>query len=192
MICKIQSDKETIENSEAEDSYQKFFVNPQKLIMQISLITLFTFTVIDFIISIVLYLGSSSRAFSFELINALFGGFVIIITIIMLITSQTCWKGTFVNKLVQNNIRRLVLFLVAFLYYIGYITFEILYFIFHVGDLNKSKIFTFEISMALICPLVQFISIVVFTVGFCIAHQNKVRYDLRSSSLINNNDHLNN
>ena len=38
--CKIQSDKETIENSEAEDSYQKFFVNPQKLIMQISLITL--------------------------------------------------------------------------------------------------------------------------------------------------------
>lgn len=186
--CKIQSDKDTIENSGNEDTIQNFFNDPQKKLMQISLIVFALFTIVSFIDSIVLYIKDKKQLFSFELISALIGGFVIFISIVFLVISQTCWKGTFVNKLIGNNIKRLVLFLISFIISISYITFELLHFVFAFDDIKKSKLHAFEISLTLICPLLQFISLIVFTVGFCIAHQNKLKNDLHSSSLINNND----
>lgn len=186
--CINQSDKETFDNSEIEDTNQSFFQNPQKTIMQISLITLFSFTFIELIISIVMFLGDHKKAFSIEMINAFLSGIVLVFLLVLLIISQTCWKGTFLIKLVENKIRRLIGFLLGFLFYIGYITFEIIQFVFaQTHQSGKSRpLYTFEISIALICPLVQFISMIVFTVGFCIAHRSKKKYDLHSSSLINN------
>ena len=192
MICKIQSDKETIENSDTEDINQSFFRDPQKKMMQISLGFLFTFTIIDFILSVILYCKNSTQLFSVEMINSLFGGFSNVFLIVMLIVSQTCWKGTFVIKLVETKIRRLVGFLILFLYYVGYIAFELLYFFLNFSHSNKDKLFIFELSLSIVCPLIQLISLIVFTVGFCLAHRSKVKYDLHSSSLINNNDNVDN